>query len=105
MKASVTSFQRTSEPSFPENEALPKKGEEEKKFDKRFNEWWDDVKMNLARQNDLITKFTQDQLAEDISLNKQETDQALAGLDEKTIELLNEVSSNLQDLKNNLYSE
>lgn len=104
MKASVTSFQRTSEPSFPENEALPKKGEEEKKFDKRFNEWWDDVKMNLARQNDLITKFTQDQLAENISLNKQETDQALAGLDEKTVQLLNDVSSNLQDVKNNLYS-
>lgn len=111
MRASVTSFQRTSEPSFPDNESLPKKGEEEKKFDKRFNEWWDDVKLNLARQNDLITKFTQDQLSESINLNKQETDQALAGLDEKTIELLNEVSnnlsvvsSNLQSVENNLYS-
>ena len=104
MKASVTSFQRTSEPSFPENESLPKKGEEEKKFDKRFNEWWDDVKLNLARQNDLITKFTQDQLAENISINKRETDIAIAGLDEKTIQLLNEVSSNLQDVQNNLYS-
>ena len=105
MKASVTTFNRTADPSFPENEALPKKGEDEKKFDKRFNEWWDDVKMNLARQNDLITKFTQDQLAENISINKQETEIAIAGLDEKTSQLLNTVSSNLQDVKNNLYSQ
>lgn len=104
MKASVTTFERTSEPSFPDNESLPKKGEEEKKFDKRFNEWWDDVKLNLARLDDQIATYTKDQLNESISLNKQETDQAIAGLDEKTIQLLNDVSTNLQSVQNNLYS-
>jgi hypothetical protein len=104
MRASVTTFERTTEASFPENEALPKKGEDEKICDKRFNEWWDDVKLNLSRLDDQITKYTKDQLAENISLNKQETDQAIAGLDEKTIQLLNEVSTNLQSVQNNLYS-
>jgi hypothetical protein len=104
MRASVTTFERTSDPSFPDNEALPKKNEDEKKFDKRFNEWWDDVKLNLARLDDQISTYTKDQLNESISLNKQETDQALAGLDEKTIQLLNDVSTNLQSVQNNLYS-
>lgn len=104
MKASVTTFERTSEPSFPDNESLPKKGEEEKKFDKRFNEWWDDVKLNLARLDDQIATYTKDQLNENILLNKKETDQAIAGLDEKTIQLLNDVSTNLQSVQNNLYS-
>ena len=104
MKASVTTFERTSEPSFPDNESLPKKGEEEKKFNKRFNEWWDDVKLNLARLDDQIATYTKDQLNESISLNKQQTDQAIAGLDEKTIQLLNDVSTNLQSVQNNLYS-
>jgi hypothetical protein len=104
MKASVTTFERTSDPSFPDNESLPKKGEEEKKFDKRFNEWWDDVKLNLARLDDQIATYTKDQLNESISLNKQATDQAIAGLDEKTIQLLNDVSTNLQSVQNNLYS-
>ena len=53
----VRSFQRTTEASFPENESLPKKDEDTKKFDKRFNEWWDDVKENLftAKNSGLTT--------------------------------------------------
>lgn len=104
MRASITTFERTSEPSFPDNESLPKKGEEEKKFDKRFNEWWDDVKLNLARLDDQIATYTKDQLNESINSNKEDTDRAISGLDEKTIQMLNDVSSNLQSVQNNLYS-
>ena len=103
-QAPVTTFERTIEASFPENESLPKKGEDEKKFDKRFNEWWDDVKLNLARLDDQITTYTKEQLTENIDINRQQTEQAIAGLDEKTIQLLNDVSSNLQSIQNNLYS-
>ena len=104
MRARITTFERTSEPSFPDNESLPKKGEEEKKFDKRFNEWWDDVKLNLARLDDQIATYTKDQLNESINSNKEDTDRAISGLDEKTIQMLNDVSSNLQSVQNNLYS-
>ena len=83
---------------------MPKKGEEEKKFDKRFNEWWDDVKLNLARLDDQIATYTKDQLNESINSNKEDTDRAISGLDEKTIQMLNDVSSNLQSVQNNLYS-
>lgn len=103
-QASVTTFERTSDPSFPENEMLPKKAEDEKKFDKRFNEWWDDVKLNLGRLDDQIQTYTKDQLNENITENKKETARAIAGLDEKTIQLLNSVSADLTSIRNGLYS-
>lgn len=65
----VRSFQRTTEASFPENESLPKKEEDTKKFDKRFNEWWDDVKENLARLSDQMETYIKSDLTESIQAN------------------------------------
>lgn len=100
----VRPFQRTTEPSFPENEMLPKKKEDEKKFDKRFEEWWDDVKLNLARLDDQMSKYIKADLNESINTNKKETQTQLANLDESTQNLLNNVNSTLQNVKDNLYS-
>lgn len=103
-QASITTFERTSDPSFPENEMLPKKAEDDKKFDKRFNEWWDDVKLNLGRLDDQISTYTRDQLNENITENKKETAKAIAGLDEKTIQLLTSVAADVNNIRSSLYS-
>ena len=73
----VRAFQRTTEASFPENESLPKKGESEKQFDKRFNEWWDDVKENLARLNDQMETYIRTDLTESIQTNKKDVENKL----------------------------
>lgn len=109
-KVAVKSFQRSTEPSFPENEMLPKK--DEAQFDKRFNEWWDDVKMNLSRLDDQISKFVKAELNESITFNKQETDVKLSSLDEESREQIASLNaqnatlqSEIQAVKNNLYSQ
>ena len=100
----VRPFVRSTEPSFPENEMLPKKGETDQKFDKRFNEWWDDVKLNLARLDDQMSKYIKADLNESIVINKKETDNQIATLDEQTTALLSDVSSTLKNIQDNLYS-
>lgn len=122
----VRSFQRTTEASFPDNDALPKKRETDKKFDKRFNDWWDEVRINLSKLEDQVTKYIsrdlQDGLAQegerraaDISSLDESTTQFLSTLDgtvnvvQADVVTLQATLTNLQQelnaVKDNLYSE
>ena len=89
----IRPFTRTTEASFPENEALPKKGEEDKQFDKRFREWWDDVKDNLARLDDQMSKFITTDLMEVIDINKQSADIGLSLASKDTEEKFSSVGA------------
>lgn len=100
----VRAFQKTTEASFPENEALPKKSEDQEKFDKRFNEWWDDVKLNLSRLDDQMTKYIKADLNESINSNKKDSDKQITSLDESTRTLLANVNTTLKAVRDNLYS-
>ncbi len=112
MRQVVRTFNRTTEPSFPENDALPKKGEDDKKFDKRFNEWYDDVKVNLDRVQDQLTTFFQTDINESIDTQKKVTSEVISSVNQNlvtTIQDLNqtllEAKNTLQSVKGNLYSE
>lgn len=66
----VRPFQRTTEASFPENESLPQKEQDEKQFNKNFADWWDEVKENLARLDDQLSKYIKADLVEAIDENR-----------------------------------
>jgi hypothetical protein len=107
----VNTFQRNTEPSFPDNDALPKKGEDEKKFDKRFNDWYEDLRINLDRVQDQLTIFFQKDLADGLRTQGDSTNLAISNLDSsvtntiletnQTLEATNQI---LQSVRDNLYS-
>jgi hypothetical protein len=108
----VRVFQRAVEPSFPDNDALPKKSADEEKFDKTFNEWYDDMKINLDRLQDQLTTFYQTDINESIDTQKQQTGDVLSSLNKNlvtTIQDLNDTilsaQQTLQAVENNLYSK
>jgi hypothetical protein len=112
MRQVVRAFTRTTEPSFPDNDALPKKGEEDNKFDKRFNEWYDDVKINLDRVQDQLTTFYQTDINESIDTQKKVTSEVISSVNQNLITTIQELNKTLLDAKNtlqsvqgNLYSE
>ena len=105
----VRSFERTVEPSFPSNESLPKKDEE--KFDTRFNEWYDDVKINLDRMQDQLTKFFRRDLNDGITETKKEATAQVEDLSSNTDALeqnintqISSTNASVQDVINNQYS-
>jgi hypothetical protein len=118
MSVIIRPFQRTTEASFPENEMLPKKSEDEKKFDKRFSEWWDDVKLNLARLDDQMSKYIKSDLNEKVNNVANKSEVALSQVDEalkaqtsalsgQTGVLSNDVialQNEIKSIKSNLYS-
>ena len=108
-QTSAVSFIRTTDPSFPDAEALPKKQEDEKKFDKKFNEWWEEVRLNLSRLEEKLGVYglfeldekTQEQtlrFEKDIQDNSANVDAAFAAFDEKLTQEFNDaydsISSN-----------
>lgn len=108
-QTSAVSFIRTTDPSFPDAEALPKKEEDEKKFDKKFNEWWEEVRLNLSRLEEKLGVYglfeldekTQEQtlrFEKDIQDNSANVDAAFAAFDEKLTQEFNDaydsISSN-----------
>lgn len=122
----VRSFHRTTEASFPDNDSLPKKSENEKKFDKRFNDWWDEVRVNLSKLEDQVTKYISKDLqdglaneserrASDISNLDDTTTQLLKSLDNQVLQVKADVTSldnqvlqlkaDVTAMQNNLYSE
>jgi hypothetical protein len=107
----VRTFQRTVEPSFPANDALPKKSDEDKKFDKNFNEWYEDLKINLDRVQDQLTKFFQKDLEDGLRTQASATNTAIVNLDTSVSQSLVDASQSiqstnqiLQSVKDNLYS-
>ena len=123
---SAKSFKRTTEASFPDNDSLPKKNLTEKKFDKTFNEWWDEVRVNLSRLEDQVTKYITKDLQDGLQEESQRRTKQISSLDESTNTLLKGVQdgitvvqadvaavkgdlttlqSELSALKDNLYSE
>ncbi len=70
MRLKVRPFERTVEPSFPENDALPKKDEDTRKFDTTFSEWWEEVRINLGRLDDQLQKYVKTDLSETIVTQK-----------------------------------
>ena len=111
MRQTVRGFSRVVEPSFPDNDALPKKAEDEKKFDKRFNDWYEDVRINLDRLQDQLTTFYQTDITDSIESQKQLTGEILNTLNSNlltTVQDLNETLSSaqetLQSVQDNLYS-
>ena len=102
MRQTVRSFSRTTEPSFPDNEALPKKGEDDKKFDKRFNEWYDDVKVNLDRVQDQLTTFFQTDLSESIDTQKKATSEVISSVNQNLVTNIQELNKVLLEAKNTL---
>lgn len=112
MSLIIRPFERTTEASFPENEMLPKKSEDERKFDKRFSEWWDDVKLNLARLDDQMSKYIKSDLTDKVNEVKNKAEVDLAQVDEaskaKTALLSNDVivlQNEINAIRANLYSE
>lgn len=108
----VRPFIRTVDPAFPENDALPKKGEDTAKFDKRFNAWYDDVKINLDKLQDQLKTFYQADINDSIDTQGKVTGTAISSLGVNTASQIGTVSSAvveinqaLQDMKTNLYSE
>lgn len=95
MRQVVRGFNRVIEPSFPDNDALPKKGETEEKFDKRFNDWYEDVRINLDRLQDQLTTFFQTDINDSIETQKQSTGEILNNLNSNLV-------TNVQDLNDNL---
>lgn len=111
MRQVVRGFSRVVEPSFPDNDALPKKGEDEKKFDKRFNDWYEDVRINLDRLQDQLTTFYQTDITDSIESQKQVTGEVINTLNSNlvtTVQDLNETllsaQQALQSVQDNLYS-
>ena len=116
MIQTVRPFQRTIEPSFPDNDALPKKNEDDQKFDKRFNEWYDDMKINLDRLQDQLTTFFQTDLNDSLETQRQTSGDALSSVNKTLVTSLQDLTSSLlkveedltnslQEVKDNLYSE
>lgn len=105
MIQTVRPFQRTIEPSFPDNDALPKKNEDDKKFDKRFNEWYDDMKNNLDRLQDQLTTFYQTDINDSLETQRQTTGDTISSVNKTLVRSLQQVSNILQEVKDNLYSE
>jgi hypothetical protein len=101
----VRTFQRTTEPSFPDNDALPKKEEDEKKFDKTFNEWYDDMKVNLDRLQDQLKTFYQTDLSDSLESQKKSTGDTISSVNKTLVTSLQNVSNILQSVRDNLYSE
>jgi hypothetical protein len=111
MRQIARGFSRVVEPSFPDNDALPKKAEDEKKFDKRFNEWYEDMRINLDRLQDQLTTFYQTDITESIESQRKVTGEILNTLNSNlltTVQDLNETLSSaqqtLQSVQDNLYS-
>jgi hypothetical protein len=100
----VRPFSRTIEPSFPDNDALPKKNEDEVKFDKRFNEWYDDVKVNLDRLQDQLTTIIQSDIEDSIDTQKKITSQSINLVNSNLLTSIADLKSNLQSIEDNLYS-
>lgn len=108
----VRSFERSIEPSFPENDALPKKNLSDEKFDQKFSEFYLDLKDNLDRVQDQLTKIFKTDIEDNINIQGQETSLAISNLDgnlaaailevNQTIEATNQI---LQSVQDNLYSE
>jgi predicted nucleic acid-binding Zn-ribbon protein len=113
------SFKRTTEASFPDNDALPKKKESDKKFDKRFNDWWDEVRVNLAKLEDQVTKYISKDLQEGLEEEREERSLSISSLNDSTTQFLasldvtvsqldvtvGELQQSLDAVKENLYSE
>jgi chromosome segregation ATPase len=95
MRQVVRGFNRVIEPSFPDNDALPKKGEAEERFDKRFNEWYEDVRINLDRLQDQLTTFFQTDINDSIETQKQSTGEIFNNLNSNLV-------TNVQDLNDNI---
>ena len=98
----IRSFQRTTEASFPDNDALPKKKESTKKFDKRFNEWWDEVRVNLARLEDQVTKYISKDLQDGLSEESQQRALQVTSLDEQINHLLSLLEGTVQEVQGDL---
>lgn len=98
MIQTVRPFQRTTDPSFPDNDALPKKGEDEKQFDKRFNTWYDDVKVNLDRLQDQLKTFFQTDINDSISTQGEVTGSAISSLGVNTASQIGTVVSSVTSL-------
>lgn len=126
MIQTVRPFQRTIEPNFPENDALPQKEQDSEKFDKSFNEWYEDLKINLDRVQDQLKTFFQTDINDSISTQSKVTGTAISSLGVNTgsqiqslgesiggvsalvatlTEELRTTNERLQDLEDNLYSE
>lgn len=101
----VRPFQRTTEPSFPDNDALPKKEEDEKKFDKTLNEWYDDMRVNLDRLQDQLKTFYQTDINDSLETQRQTTGDTISSVNKTLVRSLQQVSNILQEVKDNLYSE
>jgi hypothetical protein len=101
----VRPFQRTAEPSFPDNDALPKKEEDEKKFDKTLNEWYDDMRVNLDRLQDQLKTFYQTDINDSLETQRQTTGDTISSVNKTLVRSLQQVSNILQEVKDNLYSE
>ena len=108
----VRSFHRTTEASFPDNDSLPKKSETEKKFDKRFNDWWDEVRVNLSKLEDQVTKYISKDLQDELANESERRARDISGLDDTTTQLIKSLDNQILALKSdvtaiqdNLYSE
>lgn len=88
MTVVVRPFNRTTEASFPDNDSLPKKKESDKKFDKRFNEWWDEVRINLSKLEDQVTKYISKDLQEGLADESARRSRDISSLDDTTTQLL-----------------
>lgn len=102
MRQVIRGFNRVVEPSFPDNDALPKKGESEHKFDKRFNEWYDDIRINLDRLQDQLTTFFQTDINDSIETQKQSTGQVLNNLNTSLTTNVQNLGDDLETTNQNL---
>lgn len=105
----VRAFKRTTEASFPDNDALPKKYETDKKFDKRFSDWWDEVRINLSKLEDQVTKYISKDLQEGLAQEGERRSSDISSLDESTTQFLsnldgtvNVVQADVSTLQTNL---
>ena len=101
----VRTFERATEPTFPENDALPKKEEEGEKFDKKMSEWYDDVKLNLDRLQDQFSTFYLTDINDRVEIQQKATGQILNTLNSNLITFVTELNDTLRSTKENLYSE
>lgn len=102
MRQVVRGFNRVVEPSFPDNDALPKKSESEHKFDKRFNDWYDDIRINLDRLQDQLTTFFQTDINDSIETQKQSTGQVLNNLNTSLTTNVQNLGDDLETTNQNL---
>jgi hypothetical protein len=105
MSVKVRPFRRTTEASFPENESLPNKNLDSEQFDKKFKEWWDDVKLNLSRLDDQISKFVKLELSDNITKVKSENEINITKVDESAKTSITALQNEIASLRANLYSE